>query len=62
MTSLLEPDGDDDFISALARLIEHADSNGIDVEGGWKVATEGNGNHFWDVQITTVQYASDDDD
>lgn len=49
-----------DFNEALAELIERTYRNGNDPEGGYKVTVDGNGDYFWDVQITTVQYDGGD--
>lgn len=56
MFDSLSPTNGDDFNEALAELIERSYRNGVDPEGGYKVSVDGNGDYFWDVQITTVQY------
>lgn len=52
-------DDDTSFEEALNELIEHAHESGIDPEGGWKCAIDGNGDYFFDIQITTVEYGDD---
>lgn len=47
------------FRRALAVLIQRAYGADVDVEGGWKCTIDGNGDHHWDVQITTVEYGDD---
>lgn len=56
-----DPTDGTNFTEALAALIEGAARNGIDVEGGWKVISDGNGTAYWDVQITGVEYEETDD-
>lgn len=52
--------GDDTtFEEALNELIELAHEDGVDPEGGWKCAADGNGDYYYDIQITTVQYDDD---
>ena len=57
-----DPLDDTEFSDALNELIERASANGVDIEGGWKCTTDGNGNAFWDVQITSVKYAESEED
>lgn len=52
-------DDDSQFEDALTRLIEQASNDGVNVEGGWKCVIEGNGNYYFDVQISSVEYNSD---
>jgi len=47
----------DEFRRALTTLIQRANDADVGVEGGWKCTIDRNGDHHWDVQITTVEYA-----
>lgn len=52
-------DDDTTFEEGLNELIERAHEDGVDPEGGWKCAVDGNGDYYYDIQITTVQYDDD---
>lgn len=59
MTDYLAPTDRAEFNESLATLIERTYKAGVSVEGAWKCAINGNGNYYWDVQITTVEYDAD---
>jgi len=52
-------DDETPFDQAMAELLQRANDDGIDVEGGWKCRVDGNGDYHFDVQITKVEYETD---
>lgn len=49
------------FRDELAALVRTAHRNGVTVDGGWEVDGD-DGDPDWDVVVTVVQRAGDDDD
>lgn len=58
------PDDETSFVAELTALLEHAHTNGTDVEGAWKCSIDGDGDgdgrRHWDVQITEVRYEAEE--
>lgn len=59
MSDTTGPCDEAEFEDALAALVERANDNGVDIEGGWKSTVEADGRSHWDIQISRVEYEGD---
>ena len=59
MTDPSAPTDRSEFNESLAELLERTYEAGVDIEGAYKCMIDGNGENYWDVQITAVEYDAD---